>query len=53
MPPYIRRPGVTDPGHEYVASSAVKSYEDVPAYKPEGLTAYLNGPHQIKAVVSE
>jgi uncharacterized protein (DUF2235 family) len=53
IPPYVRRPGVTDPGHEYVASSAVKSYKDMPTYRPPGLTEYLKGRHQIMAVDCE
>jgi uncharacterized protein (DUF2235 family) len=47
FPPYDRKLGVTDARHEYVASSAVARYKNVPSYAPPGLVAYLDGEPQI------
>jgi hypothetical protein len=46
--PYVRSIGVTDSAHEYVASSAVRRHDELPAYTPPGLVAYLNhSAHQV------
>jgi uncharacterized protein (DUF2235 family) len=40
----LHRPiGEKDPAHERVASTAKQRYDDDPAYRPEQLTAYLDG----------
>jgi hypothetical protein len=41
--PYIRRIGVTDEDHEYVALSAVKRAAEMPDDTSENLVEYLDG----------
>ncbi len=50
IPPYIRSLGVTDTSHEYVASSAVKRYDEMPGDAPPNLVTYLNGDPQVMKV---
>ena len=50
IPPFVRRLGVTDPAHEYAASSADERHEQMPAYSPPSLVAYLDGSRRIMAV---
>jgi uncharacterized protein (DUF2235 family) len=46
--PYMRCLGMTDAAHEYVASSAVQRHDQMPAYAPPKLVAYLNNSaHQV------
>jgi hypothetical protein len=48
--PFVRRLGVTDPGHEYASSSADERHEQMPAYAPPGLVKYLDGSRHIMRV---
>ncbi len=41
IPPYHRPIGVLNPASEFVSSTAVQRYGQDPAYRPPGLTAYL------------
>ncbi len=43
IPPFVRKLGVNDQTHEYVASSAVERHKQMEGYAPSGLVAYLNG----------
>ena len=49
-PPFVRSLGVTDAGHEHVASCAVERYQRMQPYAPSGLVAYLGGAHQVMQV---
>jgi hypothetical protein len=48
--PFVRRLGVTDEAHEYVASAAVERHQRMQGYASPGLVSYLRGPHQIMKV---
>jgi uncharacterized protein (DUF2235 family) len=47
-PPFVRKLGVTDETHEYIASSAVKRHKELRGYAPSGLLAY---PHASSRIV--
>lgn len=50
LSPFVRDLGVTDAGHEHVASSAVERHKRMQGYAPSGLVAYLGGAHQVMQV---
>jgi uncharacterized protein (DUF2235 family) len=50
QPPLHRPIGQKDPAHERVASTAKKRYDDDPHYRPEQLTAYLDGAPEVTPI---
>ena len=47
LPAHHRPIGVTDPGHEHAAASAVQRHDKDPGYAPPALVSYLAGEHQV------
>jgi hypothetical protein len=50
LPPLHRHLGATDREREYVASSAVRRWEEVTDYDPGNLGAYLDKHHHVMDV---